>query len=304
MPQNRPPSDHGRTTAAAQPSPVEYTLPGLEYPRPSDENVDERAGGWINPTGPPRIPGTIVLGGTPWPVEPAMRDAFNATKAPPTAPPEGPREWVTPTEEGVSPWPAMAVKRGGTPWPNQPSDHLPPPEKIKEGARWAAPAHLLGINGEKLPGAPPPPAPRPTDVLTQAIAKASTPRPERELDPEPPSWDEELYHWWVDTARGDIRGSLDKVVQYGGRGAAYDLIATGHDLAALNGRKVGDEEAAELAVLWYLSAKCNRMLAAAIDGRRGSDDTLLDISYYSFMARRIRAVGGWPIGTDDKENTE
>jgi hypothetical protein len=110
-----------------------------------------------------------------------------------------------------------------------------------------------------------------------------------------PEWAIELETWWVQTAAEDIGDSMAKIVDYGGRGAAYDLIATGHDLAAMNGRRVQDDEAAELAVLFYLSSKVNRLLAAAIDGRRGSDDTALDITYYSMMLRRIRAVGGWPV---------
>jgi len=291
MPQNRPPAGYGRTTATPdkpQPAPVEYTLPG-------DENVDEQAGGRITPppgpvVNPERLPDApgmaLVRGGTPWPVNPAMRDA-----------------WCNPTEEEMSPWPATTVKRGGISRPNRPPAPPEPSEEVEEPARWIAPTHVLGMNGEPLPEGPPPP-PRPIDVLAQAIGRAFTPRPEREPDPEPPSWDEELYHWWVETARGDIRGSIDKIVQYGGRGAAYDLIATGHDLAALNGRKVGDEEATELAILWYASSKLNRLMAAAIDGRRGSSDTIFDSVFYLMMMRRNRAVGGWPVAPDSKENTE
>lgn len=110
-----------------------------------------------------------------------------------------------------------------------------------------------------------------------------------------PHWGDELRAWWLTTADSDIGGSLDKVVAYGGSGAAYDLVATGHDLAAMNHRKVSDEEAVEIAIAFYLSSKVNRWMAAIIDGRRPSDDTLLDISYYAMMSRRNRAVGGWPI---------
>lgn len=120
----------------------------------------------------------------------------------------------------------------------------------------------------------------------RAQAHASPPRP---------GWAQGLEDWWVNTATHDIENSIEKVVEYGGRGSAYDLIATGHDLASLNGRRVGDEEAVELAILSYLSSKVNRWFAAAIDGRRPSDDTLLDIAFYAMMARRNRAVGGWPV---------
>ena len=108
-------------------------------------------------------------------------------------------------------------------------------------------------------------------------------------------WADELRQWWNGTADRDISSSLDKIVAYGGSGAAYDLIATGHDLAAMNGRKVDDSEAIELGIAFYLSSKVNRWMAAIIDGRRPSDDTLLDIVFYGMMARRNRAVGGWPI---------
>jgi len=120
-------------------------------------------------------------------------------------------------------------------------------------------------------------------------------------DNELPPWAADLIGWWGETARGDIGGSIKKVVEYGGRGAAYDLLATGHDLAAMNGRTATDQEATELAILFYLSSKVNRWFAAAIDGRRPSDDTLLDIVYYGMMARRNRAVGGWPVAPHNEE---
>ena len=114
-------------------------------------------------------------------------------------------------------------------------------------------------------------------------------------EPPSPHWADELRAWWINTADRDISESLDKVVAYGGSGPAYDLVATGHDLAALNGRKVSEEEAVEMGIAFYLSSKVNRWMAAVIDGRRPSDDTLFDITYYSMMARRNRAVGGWPV---------
>lgn len=121
-------------------------------------------------------------------------------------------------------------------------------------------------------------------------------RAEEAADEQPPvHWADELRQWWNRTADCDISSSLDKIVAYGGSGPAYDLVATGHDLAAMNGRKVSDEEAVEMGIAFYLSSKVNRWMAAIIDGRRPSDDTILDITYYSMMARRNRAVGGWPI---------
>lgn len=128
---------------------------------------------------------------------------------------------------------------------------------------------------------------------SSAFAQADN-TPAASTEPPAPHWADELRAWWISTADRDISGSLDKIVAYGGRGAAYDLIATGRDLAAMNGRVVGDEEATELGILFYLSSKLHRMMAAAIDGRRASDDTLLDTAFYSMMLRRNRAVGGWP----------
>lgn len=181
----------------------------------------------------------------------------------------------------------ITVRRGGTPWPVKPTlkDAFERfEEEAKREGRWIAPTDMLGLDGKPLvePEAPPP-------------EKASS----KEL----PAWASELQYWWTSTASSDIGGSIQKIVDYGGRGAAYDLIATGHDLAALNGRTVGDEEAAELAVVFYLSSKVNRMLAAAIDGRRGSDDTALDITFYSLMLRRIRTAGGWPVRNDKEPTT-
>jgi hypothetical protein len=113
--------------------------------------------------------------------------------------------------------------------------------------------------------------------------------------PDIPPWGRQLRDWWVETTTRDIELSLGKIVEYGGSGAAYDLIATGRDLAAMNGREVNDREATELGIMFYLSSKVNRWMAAAIDGRTPSDDTLLDIVYYGMMARRNRAAGGWPV---------
>jgi hypothetical protein len=171
----------------------------------------------------------------------------------------------------------IQVRRGGTPWP------------LNDAERDAF---------EELNDKKPDSEPEEGSLLAQSILRAF--RPPRQPEPdhptdELPAWADELRLWWIDTATADITGSIRKIAEYGGRGAAYDLIATGHDLAALNGRTVGDEEATELAILFYASSKLNRMMAAAIDGRRGSDDTLLDLAYYAFMARRNRAVGGWPV---------
>lgn len=109
---------------------------------------------------------------------------------------------------------------------------------------------------------------------------------------------DELRKWWVDTADRDISSSLGKIAEYGGDGPAWDLIQTGHMLARVAGRDLDDPHAAELGILFYLRSKVARWEAAMMSGRRPSDDTLLDIAYYAMMARRVRAVGGWPVGPD------
>lgn len=129
----------------------------------------------------------------------------------------------------------------------------------------------------------------------EQIAHLAQVRPLTDRERTLPEWADKLVDWWCTTATDDITGSIAKVVEYGGSGAAYDLQATGRDLAAMNGRTVDDQEATELGILFYLSSKVNRWMAAVIDGRRPSDDTLLDITYYAMMARRNRAVGGWPV---------
>jgi hypothetical protein len=106
----------------------------------------------------------------------------------------------------------------------------------------------------------------------------------------------ELVEWWMSVTRTDIEGMADKIVEYGGSGPAVDLIETGRRLADLGGQVVDDEEATELGIAFYLSSKVSRWFAAIKEGRRPSDDTLLDIVIYGMMARRNRAVGGWPIG--------
>lgn len=165
-------------------------------------------------------------------------------------------------------------------------------QHIREQIVTAAAAAPSGTaNGQRTIVSPVPPRIRETEPAPwadEALAAID------EL-PLPPAWAAQLRQWWIDLADQDIAGSMAKIVEYGGSGTAYDLLATGHDLAAMNGRHVTDEEAGELAILFYLSSKVNRWMAAAMDGRRPSDDTLLDIVYYGMMARRNRAVGGWPV---------
>lgn len=108
----------------------------------------------------------------------------------------------------------------------------------------------------------------------------------------------DMARWWHELAEEEIQRTLPKVFEYGGRGAAMDLIDIGRDLARSQGRTVGDEEAAELGCVFYLRGKMSRIMSAVIEGRRPSDDTLFDLGVYVRMVQRIRAVGGWPLAPE------
>lgn len=103
-----------------------------------------------------------------------------------------------------------------------------------------------------------------------------------------------LCDWWVGVAADDIARTEAKIHDYGGRGAAIDLLSIGRDLAMTMGRAVSDEEAIELGIYFYTRGKLARWTAAVMEGRRPSPDTLLDLTFYAMMARRNQAVGGWP----------
>lgn len=101
-----------------------------------------------------------------------------------------------------------------------------------------------------------------------------------------------LENWWLGTSRNDFESVILKAVQYG----SNSLQEMGHKLAQLNGRKVTDAEAQELACWFYATSKVERWTDAVMRGDRPSDDTILDAEVYLKMARRIRQAGGWPSG--------
>jgi hypothetical protein len=104
----------------------------------------------------------------------------------------------------------------------------------------------------------------------------------------------ELTQWWLEMAKNEIEPMTAKMVEYGGNGRAEDLIQIGQTIALTAGRKIGDEEATELGIYFYLIGKMARWTAAVVEGDRPSDDTLSDISIYTRMAQRARHAGGWP----------
>jgi hypothetical protein len=113
----------------------------------------------------------------------------------------------------------------------------------------------------------------------------------------PPGAEEQLTEWWLQLAREEIQRTVPKAVEY----SATDLADIGHQIARTAGRKVSDEEAAELGVYFYLVGKLARWTGAVTQGERPSDDTIFDMGVYIRMVQRIRATGGWPgINQEDK----
>lgn len=113
---------------------------------------------------------------------------------------------------------------------------------------------------------------------------------------------DELSAWWTQISETEIKMVVSKAVEYGGHGAAIDLIQIGQDLARIAGRTINDEQAAEYGIYFYVRGKFARWTAAMEEGRPVSDDTLLDIGIYIRMAQRNREVGGWPFGPTPEED--
>lgn len=106
-----------------------------------------------------------------------------------------------------------------------------------------------------------------------------------------------LTDWWLERARQEVESVAPKAIEYG----ATDLADIGHGLAGLMGRKVTNEEATEIGIYFYVVGKMGRWTAAIREGRRVSDDTLLDLGIYIKMAQRSRDVGGWPFGPEEEQ---
>jgi hypothetical protein len=116
------------------------------------------------------------------------------------------------------------------------------------------------------------------------------------VDPETAKQD--LAEWWEKLAHAEVSPLLAKMTEYGGTGAAIDLIAIGNVLSQLGPRLADltkdDASKAELGCFFYIVGKMARWHAALMDGRPVSDDTLHDIGVYTRMVQRIRDAGGWP----------
>jgi cell division septum initiation protein DivIVA len=114
-----------------------------------------------------------------------------------------------------------------------------------------------------------------------------------------------LGQWWMDKAAAEVEPLIAKMTEYGGEGRAVDLHEIGRALLGAGVQvpnpgtdditeETVDEVMSEMGIYFYLVGKFSRWQAAVAEGRRVSDDTLLDIGIYVRMAQRIREVGGWP----------
>lgn len=125
-------------------------------------------------------------------------------------------------------------------------------------------------------------------TLTVEVVEEADPDLILDDEDDPRVW--ALAAWWREQAEAEIDMVVEKAIEYGAR----DLKVMGHELAAMAGRSIDDEEAAELGCAMYLAGKMARVTAAIAEGRRPSLDTYLDIGIYTRMVQRIREVGAWP----------
>lgn len=114
---------------------------------------------------------------------------------------------------------------------------------------------------------------------------------------EPPSLAlKQVAQWWLDTAAQDFTAISSKIAEYGGsRGGSADLRLMGDNLAELLGWDKADEATRQSLACWlYLQGKIARLVSDFQQQRPPKDDTLLDISVYAMMMRRLKETGNWP----------
>ena len=105
-----------------------------------------------------------------------------------------------------------------------------------------------------------------------------------------------LTDWWMERARQEVEQVGPKAVEYG----PNSMIEVGRAMGRMSGRDLSDEEAIEVACMFYISGKLGRWVDAVAHGKRPSDDTVHDIGIYIKMAQRNREVGGWPFAPEEK----
>lgn len=109
-----------------------------------------------------------------------------------------------------------------------------------------------------------------------------------------------LTDWWMDTAKAEVEPVAVKAVEYG----PNSMIEVGRAMGRMSGRDLTNEEAIEVACMFYISGKLGRWVDAVAHGKRPSDDTIHDIGIYIKMTQRNRQVGGWPFAPDYKGENE
>lgn len=106
-----------------------------------------------------------------------------------------------------------------------------------------------------------------------------------------------ITDWWMDKSAEEVNMVAPKAAEYG----ATDLAEIGRTMGMIiNRTDLNHVDATEIGIYFYVLGKMARWTAAIREGRRVSDDTLLDIGIYIKMAQRSRQVGGWPFNPEDK----
>jgi hypothetical protein len=118
----------------------------------------------------------------------------------------------------------------------------------------------------------------------------------------------DLMLWWMTTAYEDFMQGAPKVDEYGSfdlelMGAMLGVLAYGMHIDKLVAgikEDPGDSDykilpvVTELACWLYTLGKVSRLVSDYQAQRPGKADTWHDITFYSFMARRIQETGRWP----------
>jgi hypothetical protein len=99
-----------------------------------------------------------------------------------------------------------------------------------------------------------------------------------------------LSDWWRSVVEEEISSTVPKAVEYG----PNSMIEVGRAMGRMSHRDLSDQEAIEVACMFYICGKLGRWVDAVAHGKTPSDDTLHDIGVYIKMAQRNRAVGSWP----------
>lgn len=109
---------------------------------------------------------------------------------------------------------------------------------------------------------------------------------------------DQIVQLWIANAVDDINQAIPKSREYGSAELRFlGELMDGMSAVPMVPGAVDESRKAisayEKAILFYLVGKVGRWISAAKRGEFVSDDTLLDITTYSMMARMIRQMGRW-----------